>query len=70
MKEIVMDNSNPIWWHIQDGGLDIFNALLQYGYHFKGLVMNNSKTKTLDDNAILLFYVTVNPTWGTSKMAD
>jgi hypothetical protein len=27
-----MNNSNPIWQQIQDGGLDILNALLQYGY--------------------------------------
>jgi hypothetical protein len=51
MKELNMNNPNPIWWHIQDGGLDIFNALLQYGYRLKGLVMNNSKTKNFDDNA-------------------
>jgi hypothetical protein len=40
-----MNNSNPIWRQIQDGGRDILNALLQYGYQLKGLVMNNSKTK-------------------------
>jgi hypothetical protein len=40
-----MYNSNPIWRQIQDGGPDIFNAVLQYGYQMKGLVKNNSKTK-------------------------
>jgi hypothetical protein len=32
------------WRHIQNGGLVIFNALLQYGYQIKGLVYY-SKTK-------------------------
>jgi hypothetical protein len=40
-----MKNSNPIWRQIQDGGLDILNALLKYGYQLKELVMNNSKKK-------------------------
>jgi hypothetical protein len=45
-----MKNSNPIWRQIQDGGLDILNALLQYGYQLKWFVMNNSKKKvTLPD---------------------
>jgi hypothetical protein len=38
-----MKDSNPIWRQIQDGGLDMLNALLQYGYQLKGLVMNNLK---------------------------
>jgi hypothetical protein len=29
---------NPIWRIIQDGGIVIFNAFLQYGYQMKGLV--------------------------------
>jgi hypothetical protein len=36
---------NPTWGHIQDGGLNIFNALLQYWYQMIGLVFNNSKKK-------------------------
>jgi hypothetical protein len=33
---------SPYWICIQDGGLDILNALSQYGYQLKGLVLNNS----------------------------
>jgi hypothetical protein len=36
---------NAIWRHIQDGGPDIFNALLQYGYKMKERVMKNSIKK-------------------------
>jgi hypothetical protein len=56
-----MKNSNPIWWRIQDGGPDILNALLQYGYQLKGLVINNLKKKM---TLLLMQY------GGTSKMAD
>jgi hypothetical protein len=34
-------------------------ALLKYGYQFKGLVTNDSKTKNLD----ILCDVALNPTW-------
>jgi hypothetical protein len=44
-RACLMKNSNPIWRQIQDGGLDILNAVLQYGYQLKGLVMNNLKKK-------------------------
>jgi hypothetical protein len=40
-----MNNLNPIWRQIQDGGRDILNAPLQYGYQLKWFVMNNSKKK-------------------------
>jgi hypothetical protein len=35
---------NPTWRQVQNGGLVIFHALVQYGYQMNGLVMNNSKT--------------------------
>jgi hypothetical protein len=58
-----MNNSNPIWWKIQNDGLEILNALLKYGYQFKGLVTNDSKTKKLDQMHDLLCDVALNPTW-------
>jgi hypothetical protein len=58
-----MNNSNPIWWKIQDGGLEILNALLKYGNQFKGLVTNDSKTKNFDQTHDLLSDVALNSTW-------
>ena len=34
---------NSTWWNSQNGGLVIFNELLQYGYQMKRLAENNSK---------------------------
>jgi hypothetical protein len=58
-----MNNSNPIWWKIQDGGLEILKALLKYGYEFKGLVTNDSKTKKNYQMHDLLSEVALNSTW-------
>ena len=55
---------NPIWRTIQDGGIVIFNAFLQYGYQMKGLVESKPNNVTsfeiqyeraIQDGGIVIF---------------